>query len=74
MAPRPRLEPSLNGSEEERISFSLRGLAKLQAERHKKPIRPPITTTMSASLGNRLTSMRLSMLACGRSQRALFGA
>jgi len=38
--------PPLTDIGHDRINFSLRGIAKLQAERHKQPIRPPVTTTI----------------------------
>jgi hypothetical protein len=38
--------PPLGDSERDRINISLRGIAKLQAARHQKPIRPPVTTAM----------------------------
>jgi len=37
--------PPLTDLGHDRINFSLRGIAKLQAEHHKRPIRPPVTTT-----------------------------
>ena len=40
-----RWNPPLDHDDRERINFALRGLAKLQAERHKKPPRPPVTTS-----------------------------
>lgn len=39
-------DPPLSDGERDRINFALRGVAKLQAERHTKPIRPPVTITM----------------------------
>jgi len=36
----------LSGDQRERINWSLRGMAKLQAGRHRKPLQPPVTTSM----------------------------
>jgi len=38
--------PPLSNDQKERVNWSLRGMAKLQAGRHRKPIRPPVTTSM----------------------------
>jgi len=46
--------PPLDGAHLDRINWSLRGMAKLQAGRHRKPLRPPVTTSMLRMIRNSL--------------------
>jgi len=55
--------PPLSDLGRDRINFSLRGIAKLQAEHHKKPIRPPVTTA-TLQLARKSLDLNSSFDAC----------